>query len=142
VAPTATAFSDQTVSEGILIELGGIVSDPGSADTHTFNWQVVSSNGQVVEDGAPEPLGIVNRAAKECVVVRQSVAVNEGGQPAAVAVFWRWLPGDLAAEFEVIARHGGILLWRVRYAGPALQVSPLRGTPLTSQSAAPDPPYT
>ncbi len=54
VAPTAIALSDQTISEGILVELAGFFSDPGSADTHTFNWHVVSSNGQVVADGSGE----------------------------------------------------------------------------------------
>src|SRR5262249_60078525 len=51
VAPTASAGADQTVNEGDLVTLNGLVSDPGQADTHTFLWQVVSSNGQAIANG-------------------------------------------------------------------------------------------
>jgi hypothetical protein len=50
VAPTANAGANQTVSEGTAVSLTGLVTDPG-ADTFTYNWHVVSSNGQVVADG-------------------------------------------------------------------------------------------
>src|SRR5206468_1952115 len=51
VAPTANAGADQTVNEGDTVNLAGTFTDPGSADTWTYNWHVVSSNGQVVADG-------------------------------------------------------------------------------------------
>src|SRR5262249_12094419 len=50
VAPTANAGPDQTVNEGDVVTLNGTFSDPGS-DTPTFNWHVVSTNGQVIADG-------------------------------------------------------------------------------------------
>jgi uncharacterized delta-60 repeat protein len=51
VAPTVNAGADQTVNEGAPVNLSGAFTDPGS-DTWTFNWHVVSSNGQVVADGS------------------------------------------------------------------------------------------
>src|SRR4029079_11237731 len=51
VAPTASAGGNQTFSEGSSVTLNGAVSDPGSADTFTYNWHVVSSNGQTISDG-------------------------------------------------------------------------------------------
>ena len=54
VPPTASAGADQTVSEGDLVSLDGSFSDPGSADTHTFLWQVSASNGQVIANGTGE----------------------------------------------------------------------------------------
>jgi uncharacterized delta-60 repeat protein len=52
VAPTASAGGNQTVNEGSPVTLNGTVLDPGPLDTFTYNWHVVSSNGQVVADGA------------------------------------------------------------------------------------------
>ncbi|GEM_PF-7057975 len=49
--PAADAGPDQTVPEGAPVHLTGAFTDPGVADTHTFNWHVVSSNGQVIPDG-------------------------------------------------------------------------------------------
>src|SRR5439155_11141757 len=48
---TANAGAAQTVNEGTAVNLAGTFTDPGS-DTSTFNWHVVSSNGQVVADGS------------------------------------------------------------------------------------------
>src|SRR5205823_424785 len=52
VAPTVSAGSAQTVTEGSPVSLHGTFSDPGSLETFTFTWHVVSSNGQVIADGA------------------------------------------------------------------------------------------
>jgi Ca2+-binding RTX toxin-like protein len=46
------AGPDQTVNEGDAVTLSGVFTDLGSADTHTVRWQVVTSNGQVLADGA------------------------------------------------------------------------------------------
>ena len=43
--------NDQTVNEGDLVSLSGSFTDPGSADTHTFVWHVVASNGQTITNG-------------------------------------------------------------------------------------------
>src|SRR5205814_1150797 len=51
VAPTAQAGPDRTVNEGSPVTLTGSYTDPGSLDTQTFRWHVVSSNGQSVADG-------------------------------------------------------------------------------------------
>jgi hypothetical protein len=50
--PTAEAGNGQTVKEGDLVKLLGSFTDPSPADTHTFNWHVVASNGQTVADGS------------------------------------------------------------------------------------------
>src|SRR5205085_10599815 len=52
VAPqNVNAGADQTVNEGDLVSLSGSFTDPGSADTHNYVWQVTSSNGQVIANG-------------------------------------------------------------------------------------------
>src|SRR5262249_52758464 len=51
VAPTASAGGNQTVNEGNSVALTGTVSDPGALDTFTYNWHVVSTNGQAISDG-------------------------------------------------------------------------------------------
>ena len=51
VAPTADAGGDRTVREGDRVRLEGLFTDPGTADNHTFLWQVSAANGQVVADG-------------------------------------------------------------------------------------------
>src|SRR5204863_2019972 len=51
VAPTANAGANQTANEGSTVNLAGTFTDPGSADTWSYNWHVVSSNGQVIADG-------------------------------------------------------------------------------------------
>src|SRR5207302_5827597 len=52
VAPTASAGANRTVNEGSAITLFGTFTDPGSVDTWTYKWHVVSSNGQVIADGS------------------------------------------------------------------------------------------
>jgi hypothetical protein len=54
VPPTVSAGGNQTVNEGSTVTLNGTVSDPGVHDTFTFDWHVVSSNGQVVSDGSAQ----------------------------------------------------------------------------------------
>src|SRR5262249_16495554 len=53
VAPTvAITGAPATSPEGTLLTLGSSVSDPGTADTFSYLWQVTASNGQVIADGA------------------------------------------------------------------------------------------
>src|SRR5206468_789911 len=54
VPPAANAGLDVTAGEGHPVTLHGNFADPGAADTHTFFWHVVSSNGQVVADGTAQ----------------------------------------------------------------------------------------
>ncbi|MEX2139954.1 MAG: PKD domain-containing protein [Pirellulales bacterium] len=51
VSPAVDAGPDQTVDEGSKVTLNGTFIDPGTADTHSFLWQVSARNGQVVADG-------------------------------------------------------------------------------------------
>src|SRR5207248_5417303 len=51
VAPIFKSGANQTFNEGDTVSLAGTFSDPG-ADTWTYNWHVVSSNGQVIADGS------------------------------------------------------------------------------------------
>ncbi len=39
VAPTADAGADETVNEAEIVAFGGFIVDPGSADTHTIEWE-------------------------------------------------------------------------------------------------------
>ena len=53
VKPVASAGpTTRSVVEGSQIEFTGTFTDPGTADTHTFNWHVSASNGQVIADGS------------------------------------------------------------------------------------------
>ena len=54
VAPTVSAGGNRTVNEGGTVTLTGTISDPGTLDTFTYNWHVVSSNGQAVSDGTAQ----------------------------------------------------------------------------------------
>lgn len=54
VSPTPNAGADQTVNEGNLVALAGTFADRGDADTVTFKWHVVASNGQVITDGSSQ----------------------------------------------------------------------------------------
>ena len=54
VAPVADAGADQTVDEGDLVSQDGSFSDAGSGDSHTFLWQVVADNGQIIADATTE----------------------------------------------------------------------------------------
>src|SRR5262249_19669816 len=40
------------VNEGTTLTLTSTVSDPGANDTFTYDWHVVSTNGQVSNDGS------------------------------------------------------------------------------------------
>jgi uncharacterized delta-60 repeat protein len=50
VNPTVSAGDDRTVDEGSMVGFSGSFSDSGN-DSYSILWQVVASNGQVVEDG-------------------------------------------------------------------------------------------
>jgi uncharacterized delta-60 repeat protein len=53
VAPqNVDAGADQTVDEGDTVSLSGSFTDPGSSDTHTQTWSVLSSNGQTIVNGS------------------------------------------------------------------------------------------
>ena len=58
VAPqNVDAGEDDTVDEGDAVNLSGTFTDPGSADTHTYLWQVSADNGQVIADGTGQTFG-------------------------------------------------------------------------------------
>ncbi|MFN9721118.1 MAG: LamG-like jellyroll fold domain-containing protein, partial [Planctomycetota bacterium] len=60
VAPTSNAGADQTVNAGDTVLLSGAFSDPGTADTHTFLWHLVSStNGQSIPNATTQNLGFI-----------------------------------------------------------------------------------
>jgi ELWxxDGT repeat protein len=50
-APSASFAAPANVPEGSLVQLAAVDTDPGSADTHSYLWQVAASNGQVIGDG-------------------------------------------------------------------------------------------
>src|SRR5262249_42210212 len=51
VAPAPSLTAPSGVKEGGTVVLTPTVTDPGSADTFTYLWHVVATNGQVVPDG-------------------------------------------------------------------------------------------
>ncbi|HZL37389.1 MAG TPA: Calx-beta domain-containing protein, partial [Tepidisphaeraceae bacterium] len=59
VAPIANAGPDLNVNEEDTVNLTGTFTDPGTADTHTFNWHVVADNGQVIPDGSGSTFSFV-----------------------------------------------------------------------------------
>ena len=63
-APTVALGSDFSLPEGTVVPsfqalLGSTFSDPGSEDTHTFQWSVVADNGQVVAPGSGSVFDLV-----------------------------------------------------------------------------------
>src|SRR5262249_42563980 len=46
-----------TAFVGALVTLGGVVHAPGTADTFTYTWTVLASNGQVVAPGSGAAFG-------------------------------------------------------------------------------------
>ncbi len=64
VAPTVDLGPDFSLPEGTTIPsfqaiLGSTFSDPGSEDTHTFQWSVVADNGQVVPPASANVFDLV-----------------------------------------------------------------------------------
>jgi Ca2+-binding RTX toxin-like protein len=51
VAPTVKPIPSQTVNEGSPVSFTGSYSDPGTVDSQILDWQVVASNGQIIQDG-------------------------------------------------------------------------------------------
>jgi len=47
VAPVVDSGADQTVNEGDVVNFSGSFTDPGSADTHTIDWDFGDSTGAV-----------------------------------------------------------------------------------------------
>ncbi len=46
-----SAGADQTVNEGDTVSLIGSFIDPSDSESHTFNWHVEASSGQIIPDG-------------------------------------------------------------------------------------------
>ena len=63
VAPAADAGGDQTASEGDVVTLSGSLIDVGTADTHTYLWQVASDNGQVIPGGTAADFSFLRQCA-------------------------------------------------------------------------------
>jgi hypothetical protein len=63
VAPTVDAGADQMALAGQVVTFTGTFSDPGTADTHTFLWEVESSNGQNIPDGTDQAINFTPNAA-------------------------------------------------------------------------------
>src|SRR5207244_869416 len=84
VAPTANAGANKTVNEGSAVSLAGTFSDPG-ADTWTYNWHVVSSNGQVIADGSGQNFSFTPTAAGTYTATF-TVTDDDGGVGSDVAV--------------------------------------------------------
>ncbi|MGH7134291.1 MAG: PKD domain-containing protein, partial [Pirellulales bacterium] len=78
VAPTASAGDDQNVTEGESVTLTGVFTDPGTVDTHTFNWHVDDDNGQAIADGAGQDFSFVPDDAGTYTVT-YTVTDSDGG---------------------------------------------------------------
>ena len=60
VAPVADAGPGEIeVTEGGLVTLTGEFTDPGTADTHTFNWHVDADNGQTIADSSDQDFSFI-----------------------------------------------------------------------------------
>src|SRR5262249_15353019 len=86
VAPqNVSAGTDRTVNEGDLVSQAGTFTDPGTLDTHTFLWHVVSSNGQTVSDGHSATFSFVP-ADNGTYTVTFTVTDDDGGFNSATVV--------------------------------------------------------
>jgi hypothetical protein len=55
LAPSVDIGGNQIAREGDQLTFGGLLSDPGANDTHSWRWQVVSAeDGMIAEGGSPQ----------------------------------------------------------------------------------------
>jgi hypothetical protein len=64
----------------------------------------VELDAEIVQHGAPEPLGIGHGFAEQLVVVRQVMSIDERFESAPFDVLGCRPPGNVAAEVELHAR--------------------------------------
>ncbi|MFZ0546688.1 MAG: PKD domain-containing protein, partial [Candidatus Promineifilaceae bacterium] len=79
VAPTADAGPDQMAAAGTVVTFTAIFTDPGTADTHTFLWEVEASNGQTVPNGTDQAISFTPDAAGTYTLT-VTVADDDGGE--------------------------------------------------------------
>ncbi len=72
------AGSDQALNEGDMVTLASTFTDPGTADTHTFTWHVVATNGPTIADGTGQDFTFVASDAG-IYAVTFSVMDDDGG---------------------------------------------------------------
>jgi murein DD-endopeptidase MepM/ murein hydrolase activator NlpD len=64
VAPTANAGGNRIIAAGLPITLSGTETDPGTLDTFTFLWHLVSdTNGQSIGDSTTQTLAFTSSTA-------------------------------------------------------------------------------
>lgn len=118
VPPTANAGPDQTVREGDPVMLEGSFTDPGSADTHTFRWQVSAENGQVIAEGAKEDFSFIP-ADDGIYDVTFSVADDDGAVGTdTVIIRVENAPPTASAGPDRTVREGGRVTFRGSYTDP------------------------
>src|SRR5439155_17804168 len=84
VAPTVSIHNPPgSGTPNLAITLQADVTDPGSADTHTFAWSVQSDNGQVVPGGVGQSFSFTPTAAGNYTVSVQ--ATDDDGASSAAA---------------------------------------------------------
>jgi Ca2+-binding RTX toxin-like protein/6-phosphogluconolactonase (cycloisomerase 2 family) len=76
--PVVDAGVEKTVKEGEWVELNGAFTEPGSKDTHSFLWQVLADNGQVVPDGTGQDFSFTP-ADNGIYTATFTVTDNDGG---------------------------------------------------------------
>jgi Ca2+-binding RTX toxin-like protein len=62
------AGPDYTVTQGSAVTASGSFADYGAADTHTFQWRVVDSNGQELAQGTSQTFSFTANAVGTCTV--------------------------------------------------------------------------
>ncbi len=79
LAPTAVGISGSTSGlEGSAVALTSSVSDPGSADTFTYDWEVTNANGDTVDSSTLQNFSFVPHASGSYTV--DLTATDSGGQ--------------------------------------------------------------
>lgn len=120
-APPAVLLpEDLAVEEGALVSVSAFFSDPGAADTHTFLWQVLASNGQVVPDGSALDFAFV---PEDEGLYTLSLTVDDGTDAVTESLFVTVL--YVAPQASILA--------------PALLAAPLEGSLLAFDAVAFDP---
>jgi hypothetical protein len=114
VPPTADAGPDQTGGANQPVTFTGTYTDPGTADTHTFLWQVEASNGQNVPDGTGQDFTFTPNAGGTYTLTF-TVTDDDGGVGMDTAV--------LVVEEEVVVYR--LYMPVVQRAGPVTQSTPL-----------------
>jgi hypothetical protein len=126
VSPSADAGADQMADAGQVVTFTGTFTDPGTADTHTYLWEVEASNGQNVPDGTEQSFSFTPTAGGTYTLTFTVTDDDNGvGMDSAVLTvemdtYTIYMPAVHRAEATSTAKAPG--LWLLLLPGIVLEI--------------------